>query len=217
MTYYATWLALRDLAGAEKLRPLLADARNGVRCAALLALLDLQAMAKAELHPFTRDEAENARRVALLGMGDGTRPDPKSRPAAVPPFALSTNLVAESGRNYHAGTLREGQPGYTDRDYVFQKVPEALRDAFIIRTANEDDRSQGQSFLTFDVALESTVIVAHDTRIKERPAWLRGFAATDYRVITDDSTFHLWSKDFRAGKVVLVGNSDAKTSGSMAH
>ncbi len=217
VTYYATWHALRDLAGAEELRPLLADARSGVRCAALLALLDLKVLTKAQLQPFTRDEDESVRGVALLGMGVGIHPDPKSKPAAAPPFALAANIVAESGRNYHAGTLREGQPGYTDRNYVFQQVPEALRDAFIIRTANEDDRSQGQSFLTFDVALESTVIVAHDTRIKERPAWLRGFADTDYRVITDDSTFHLWAKDFPAGKVVLGGNSDAKTSGNMAH
>ena len=217
VTYYALWHALRDLAGAEKLRPLLADTRSGVRCAALLALLDLQAMAMAELPPFTRDEDENVRSVALLGMGGGTRPDPKSKPATAPLFALATNIVAESGRNYHAGTLREGQPAYTDRNYVFKQVPEALRDAFIIRTANEDDHSQGQSFLTFDLALESTVIVAHDTRIKKRPAWLHGFADTDYRVLTDDTTFHLWSKDFPAGKVMLGGNSDDQASGSMAH
>ena len=75
VTYYATWHALRDLAGVEKLRPLLADKRGGVRCAALLALLDLQAMTKTELQPFTRDEDEAVRGVALLGMGIGTRPD----------------------------------------------------------------------------------------------------------------------------------------------
>ncbi len=209
VTYYATWHALRDLAGAEKLRPLLADKRSGVRCAALLALLDLQAMTKAELHLFVHDEDERVRGVATLGLGLGTRPGPKAKPAAAPPFALATNIVAESGRNYHAGTLSKGQPSYSDRKYVFKQVPEALRDAFIIRTANEDDHSQGQSFLSFDLALESTVIVAHDTRIKGRPPWLRAFADTDYPVITDDSTFHLWSKDFPAGKVVLGGNTAA--------
>ena len=49
----------------------------------------------------------------------------------------------------------------------------------MIRTANEDDTSRGESFLTFDLALDATVMVAHDARIRERPAWLKAFADTD--------------------------------------
>ena len=214
LTYYATWHALRDLAGAEKLRPLLQDKRGSVRSAALLALLDLQAMTKAELQSFTRDEDESVRNVALLGMGIGTRPDPKAKSAAAPLFALATNIVAESGRAYAAAQLQPGQSCYTDRHYKFTQVPHALRGAFMIRTANEDDQSGGQRFLTFQAALESSVIVAHDTRIKERPTWLRDFADTDQSIITEDTTFHLWSKDFPAGEVVLGGNSaDGKGRG----
>jgi putative membrane-bound dehydrogenase-like protein len=210
LTYYATWHALRDLAGEDKLRPLLQDKRGSVRCAALLALLDLQAMPKAELHPFVHDEDETVRGVAALGLGIGTRPDPKAKLALAPPFALATKITSESGRDYQAGTLRDGQPSYTDRKYVFKQVPESLRDSPMIRTANEDDRSRGNHYLTFDLALESTVIVAHDMRLKERPAWLRDFADTDQNVVTDDTTFHLWSKDFPVGKVSLGGNWDGK-------
>jgi putative membrane-bound dehydrogenase-like protein len=217
LAYYATWHALRDLAGTEKLRPLLQDKRAGVRSAALLALLDLQALPKAELHSFVHDEDETVRGVASLGLGIGTRPDPKATLAAAPPFAVATKITAESGRDYQIGTLRDGQPSYADRKYVFKQVPDALRDAFMIRTANEDDRSRGNHFLTFDLALESTVIIAHDTRLKELPAWLRDFADTDQTVITDDTTFHLWSKDFPAGKVSLGGNWDGKESRGFAN
>ncbi len=205
LIYYATWHALRDLAGVAKLRTLLGDARGGVRCAALLALLDLQAITKAELPTFTRDEDASVRTVARLAIG--TRPDPKAEEVAAPLFALATNIVAESGRAYAAASLQPGQASYTDRPYKFTQVPEALRGAFLIRTANEDDHAGGRSFLTFQAALESTVMVAHDTRIKERPAWLRDFADTDHTIITEDTTFHLWSKDFPAGEVVLGGNA----------
>jgi len=217
VTYCATWHALRDLAGAERLRTLLQDERGGVRCAALLALLDLQLMPAAELHGFTRDNDEAVRGVALLGLGVGAKPDPKVASAASQPFPLATNIVAESGHAYSAGRLITSQPTYTDRKYTFQQVPDALRGAIIIRTANEDDHSRGQHFLTFDLALESAVIVAHDTRLKQRPEWLRDFADTDQSVVTDDTTFHLWSKDYAAGKVALGGNCAANTGSGFAH
>ena len=76
----------------------------------------------------------------------------------------------------------------------------------MIRTANADDESSGDDFLGFDLALDATVMVAHDTRIRERPRWLDAFADTDLTVISSDTTFRLWSRDFPAGRVTLGGN-----------
>ncbi|RYI32673.1 MAG: c-type cytochrome, partial [Acetobacteraceae bacterium] len=241
LTYYATWHALRDLAGVETLRPLLTDPRGPVRCAALLALLDLQwvpdptegkfsnrpesatwgrnlqLVPDETLHKLARDPHEPTSRVAQLGLGKKIEPGPETAPAAEASFSLVSNLKAESGRAYATASLQPGQPTYTDRGFKLTVVPDALRGALMIRTANEDDRSQGQGFLTFDLAMESTVIVAHDTRLKERPAWLMAFQDTDQKITGEDTTFHLWSKDFPAGPVVLGGNFAGKQQGGFAN
>ncbi len=216
IVFYATWRAMRDLGGESALRPLLKDERGGVRCAALLGLLDLGAMKPEELEPLTKDSDARVVSVALPGLGK----KPPAVPAVAkdaPDFPLANNLTAESGRAYAAGLLQAGQPSYTDRPFVFKQVPALLDGAQIIRTANEDDGSRGQSFLTFDLALPCTVSIAHDTRIKERPAWMQGFADTDLTVTTSDTTFHLWSKEFPAGRVTLGGNLAGPIRGGKAH
>ena len=217
LTYYAVWHALRDLADVEMLRPLLTDPRGPVRCAALLALLDLQKVPDATLHEMARDPHEPTSRVAQLGLGRKIDPGPETEPATAPSFSWVSNLKAESGRAYATGILQPGQPSYTDRPFEFTAVPDALRGALMIRTANEDDRTQAERFLTFDLAMESTVIIAHDTRIKERPVWLTAFADTDQTVTSEDTTFHLWSKDFPAGPVVLGGNINGKQRDGFAN
>jgi len=241
LTYYATWHALRDLAGMETLRSLLTDPRGPVRCAALLALIDLQWVPDATLRnipreprnqvwgrslqlvpdetlqELARDPHEPTSRVAQLGLGRRMQSGPRTAPGAEASFSLVSNLKAESGRAYATASLQPGQLSYTDRQYKFTAVPEALRGALMVRTANEDNRSQGQRFLTFDLAMESTVIIAHDTRIKVRPAWLKAFRNTDQEITSEDTTFHLWSKDFPAGQVVLGGNSNGSQQGGFTN
>jgi len=231
LTYYAVWHALRDLADVKKLRLLLADPRGPVRCAALLALLDLQwvpdvtlrnipkeprsqtwgrnlkLVTDVTLHELARDPHEPTSRVAQLGLGKKkVQSGPQTAPVAAASFSLVSNLKVESGRAHATGSLQPGQPSYTDRPYGFTNVPAALAGAEIIRTANEDDASHGNSFLTFDLALASTVYVAHDVRVKVRPEWLQAFADSDLTVATSDTQFRLWSKDFPPGKVTLGGN-----------
>ena len=217
LTYYATWHALRDLADVDTLRPLLTDPRGPVRCAALLALLDLQKVPEATLHELARDPHEPTSRVAQLGMGKKIESDPQAAPAAGASFSLVSNIEAESGHAYGTASLQPGQPSYTDRKFKFTAVPDALRGALMIRTANKDDRSQGRRFLTFDLAMESTVIVAHDTRLKERPTWLMAYTDTDQKITSEDTTFHLWAKDFPAGPVVLGGNFNGTQRGGFAN
>ncbi|MFM9167743.1 MAG: hypothetical protein ACKOQ9_05405, partial [Verrucomicrobiota bacterium] len=119
---------------------------------------------------------------------------------------LASNIQAESGRRYASGLLKRGKPSYTDRAFAFTRVPESLDGAEIIRTSNEDDGSRGQTLLTFDLGLASSVLVALDVRIKQRPEWLQGFSDSDLTVATGDTQFRLWSKDFLPGQVILGGN-----------
>ncbi len=55
ITFYATWQALRELAGNEDLEPLLSDPRGGVRRAALLALLENDALTREVVNTFVGD------------------------------------------------------------------------------------------------------------------------------------------------------------------
>lgn len=229
--YYATWRALRDLGGEAALRPLLADKRGPVRTAALLGLLDLGAMKDETLNALANDEDKNVAAMAQLGLGRaavmtplrGTalnappQGTPIGAPDAVRLSPLAANIEAESKRQYATGTLQKNQPSYTDRRYAFTRVPESLDGAEIILTANEDDGSRGDAFLTFDLALASTVFVAHDVRVKERPKWMQAFADSDLTVATSDTQFRLWSKDFPPGTVTLGGNLSAAVSGPKAH
>jgi putative membrane-bound dehydrogenase-like protein len=239
--YYATWRALRDLGGEAALQPLLTDERGPVRAAALLGLLDLGWMRTDALNPLANDPDKTVAAVAQLGLGRGVmkplgsvfkggaagasdqgaaagaRETATASEDATPVSPLASNIEAESGRRYAPGLLQRGKPSYTDRAYAFTRVPESLEGAEIIRTANEDDGSRGQTFLTFDLALASTVLVAHDVRIKQGPEWLQSFADSDLILATGDTQFRLWSKDFPPGKVALGGNIATNTGGPKAH
>lgn len=228
--YYATWRALRDLGGRQALEPLLADRRGPVRAAALLGLLDLGAMNPGTLNALAEDADKTVATVARLGLGRGVLKPlgeafkggaahvASEGAAALDRLSLIvSNIGAESGRGYATGTLQPDHPSYTDRSYVFSRVPESLVGAEIIRTSNEDDGSRGNAFLTFELALASTVFVAHDVRIEQRPEWLQAFADSDLSVTTTDTQFRLWSKDFPAGKVTLGGNLPAGMSGPKAN
>jgi putative membrane-bound dehydrogenase-like protein len=219
LCYYATWRALRDLGGEAALRPLLTDKRGPVRTAALLGLLDLGAMKPDALNPLANDADKTVASVAQLGLGRGVmkqRGEVFKGGAATgganeavdstPVSPIASKIKAESNRRYAPGILQNKQLSYTDRPYAFTRVPASLDGAEIIRTANEDDGSRGQSFLTFDLALASTVFVAHDVRVKDRPEWMQAFADSDLSAATSDTQFRLWSKDFPPGKVTLGGN-----------
>ena len=225
--YYATWRALRDLGGEVTLQTLLADKPGPGRTAALLGLLDLGAVKNEALNALANDPDKTVASVANLGLGrSAVKPVLRGASLGVPPPAASggiadatrlsplvTNLQTGSKRVYEIGTLKTDQRPYTDRGFRFTKVPAALDGAEIIRTANEDDRTTGDAFLTFDLALESTIHIACDSRISARPEWMKGFADSDFIVGTNDVPFHLWSKDFPAGKVSLGGSLVANTRG----
>lgn len=57
VTFYSAWAALRDLAGADALRTMLKDPRDGVRRAALLALADLGQISPDEATALITDPA----------------------------------------------------------------------------------------------------------------------------------------------------------------
>lgn len=124
------------------------------------------------------------------------------------------SLVADSGQSYRVAPdgLQPEMSVYTDRNYVFQQIPDSLRGSAIIQTANDDSGSRGTAFVKLATVTPLTVYVGHDTRIGRRPDWLAdsasaGFSPTEMTVRTSDATFALFQKSVPAGEFVLGGNT----------
>jgi len=119
-----------------------------------------------------------------------------------------SNIVAESGEQYTVenGQLANGELVYIDRSYIFQSVPTDLVGVSYIKTANDDKNSTSDTFLSFDVGQNVTVYVSHDVRIMTKPNWLSTFVDTGWDLVTNDTAFDVYGKDFVAGAVILGGN-----------
>lgn len=129
------------------------------------------------------------------------------------PTPFITNLKANSPHPYRVDYegLALGNNHYTDRQYVFTKVPDALTNLPYIQTANNDDRTITNNLITFESTRPLTLYLAMDTRIDTLPQWMQtsqkqGFQPTDFSITTTDSTFKLYRKSFPPGKITLGGN-----------
>ena len=114
-----------------------------------------------------------------------------------------------SPASYSWGLLAVGATQYVDRTFTFTAVPAAYLGLDFLQTANDDKGSSGVPWITFDVAQDVTVTVAHDDRFGTKPSWMSGFVDTGDDLVSGGGTFSLWSMVFPAGTVTLGGNNDA--------
>ncbi|MEX2587456.1 MAG: PVC-type heme-binding CxxCH protein [Actinomycetota bacterium] len=153
---------------------------------------------------------QSFRRTKGASANDATAGDPG--------HVRIASIRTESGSHYRAARagLRVGKRVYTNRPYTWTDVPDELTAATTIQTANDDADvgSRGERFLTFELAEEADVYIAHDRRINAKPDWLSGFEKTEHVARSDDTAYDLYRKRFDAGKVVLGGNTtDGQVSG----
>ena len=228
-TFYAAWQTLRGLQDSSALKPLLADVRNGVRKAALLALLEDHSLQESEVRPLANDRDSGVRDVAALWVrkasGGGEAVVVRGRPLnsapmepapSVPRIGLARNIKARSGARYTLAPagLRAGARPYTDRNYDLKQVPAALADLDFIQTANNDDGSRGDGQLSFEALMPVRVHVAFDARAAAVPSWIREhYQRSDQRIQADHWTFQLYSRAFPAGRIELGGNTDDGKAG----
>ncbi len=229
-TFYAAWQTLRGLQDTTALKPLLADARGGVRKAALLALLESHALQESEVKPLANDSVPAVSEVAWLWLrkasGGGEAVEVRGRPLnafapeaapSVPGPGLARNIKARSGQLYQLapGGLRPGAKPFTDRSYDLKAVPPTLVGLDFIQTANNDDGSRGDGWLSFEALMPARVHIAFDIRTPVVPAWLaERYRASNLRIQADHWSFQLYSRDYPAGRIELGGNTeDGKAGG----
>jgi len=229
-TFYAGWQTLRGLQDTSALKALLADSRAGVRKAALLALLETHALKESEVQPLAMDADPSVKELASLWLqkagAGGEAVVMRGRPlhsaasgaaesASASRVELARNIRARSGARYSLapGGLRPEAKPYTDRSYDLKQVPAALKGLDFIQTANRDDGSRGDGWLGFEVLMPVRVYVGLDARAAV-PAWLRErFQRSDQSIRADHWTFHLYSREFPAGRIDLGGNTDDGQAG----
>ena len=130
---------------------------------------------------------------------------------AVEPISgmLIRNLVpAQSG---YAWEIRmdtgTGSTIYTDRDFVFRSLPDALTGGEAIATPC-DGKTLSGTLAECEAAENLTLYVLFDSRVENLPAWMSGFEKTDMTAETsNDVTFVVYKKDFAAGSQITLGEN----------
>ncbi|MFC7621259.1 fibronectin type III domain-containing protein [Microlunatus sp. GCM10028923] len=110
--------------------------------------------------------------------------------------------------------LQAGDVTHGDRTYRFADIPADLRGAEWIRSANESRGATNDDLVSFHVARDTDLYVAHDSRISSRPDWLTSAYEDTGAVITDDQPvkYALFKRSVTAGtRVVLGPNSGGST------
>ncbi len=224
VVFYAAWGAMLSLLGQDELRLFLDDVRPGVRRAAMLALLEADALARAEIERLSADSdpvtAEWARKrlrgkaeTEIRGRalaGNGGDDDGDSSAVATTPVVLPSYLSeirASSGSRIEPGILRRGAPVYSDRSFRLRDVAEEFEGEAMLRTAN-DDAEAAELEIRFHCRYPAEVWIGHDVRIPRPPAWMKGFEDSEQGLITEDTMMRLYRRDFPAGEITLGANAD---------
>jgi len=240
--YYVAWKTLQALCTREELRKVQSDSRDAVRRGALLALLESHELSESDVRAVLQDSNEDNQAVAsawLAKVANGgekliVRGRPLERTADLrlsnnrqvsawersPVVSVIRNVRSKSNRTYRLqpSGLVHGAEVYSDRRYRVRELPDALVGSDFIQTANDDDESRGDEWLSFDSPVPLRVMVAVDNRQSDPPAWIKEtYLQTDQQLVTDDCTMRIYAREYPAGPIVLGGNTDAKRKSPCAN
>jgi putative membrane-bound dehydrogenase-like protein len=236
--FYAGWQTLRVVSSTAERRELLGDSRAAVRRAALLTLLETHTATQPELSELARKDADaDVRRLAeswLAKAAGGSNPEIRgrslqiastplnspaagSKPEANSGVATVRNVKVANGAAYKVvpAGFALGTLAYVDRGYRLGAVPAELEGADLIQTANDDDHSQGDRWLSADAIVPVRVWVGIDARQNAPPSWVgKNFRRTPLTAKIDEgTTYHFHERAFDAGPIELGGNTNDGKSG----
>src|SRR5690625_1210949 len=143
-------------------------------------------------------------------------PEPEHGPLPVLDGEIVRNAVvrddtANGYANASAWSVQPDlQPGDLvagDRSYTLQSVPDELRGLEWIRTAVESRGATNEDLVSFYLAADADVYVAHDTRISAKPQWLTAdYEATGLSIQDDQPVdWEVFKRHYPAGSHVVMG------------
>ncbi len=234
---YAGWQALRSLSSVAQRRALLTDSRPAVRRAALLSLLETHALTLADVQSLLSEEVDSGvRQVAELWiskMEQASGPTIKGRSLAEA-SGIDANITSSSSvaairnvkvrgkqaYNVLPGGFAIGNPTYVDRNYRLKDVPPELVGCDLLQTANSDESSQGERWITAEAIVPVRVWVGIDSRQENPPAWLTSrFEREPFTAaITEGAKLTFYSRNYAAADPIeLGGNTDDGRGGSLVN
>ncbi|UOQ47246.1 pectinesterase [Gracilibacillus caseinilyticus] len=110
--------------------------------------------------------------------------------------------------NLQTGNLVAG-----DRDsYRFTTIPQELLGVEWIRSAVNSRSASSEDLVSFYLAAEADVYVAHDSRISDKPDWLSSYEETGLSIKDDQPvTYELYKKHYASGEHAVLGpNNNSK-------
>ncbi len=141
-------------------------------------------------------------------------PAPSGAPAAGDPAAGpkdSEPLVAGMSDGLELGRLAPGQRVYADRPFVYESVPDAYLGLRSLLTRN--DFKNIETSFDLELGRAAHLYVAHDERIKRKPAWLSGFRRTGDLLAVNEGgeernvvSYGVFVKQLPRGRVTLGAN-----------
>ncbi len=225
IVFYATWGAMGDVMGVNERKALLEDTRERVRLAALLSLLEEDALTDVEIDAMARDAVPVIASLASKRLGGkaeaiikGPALDAAMRAPAsdAAPLKVVGKIESRTGKPYQEARLQLGALAYTDRDYRFRKIPAELAGETFIQVANSDDEATDGGF-TLRLLYPATIFLADDTRGEELPSWARGqYMPTEMTLHNGDHAMRIFQMDVPAGEVRFGSNRD-DVGGNKAH
>ncbi|WP_042122328.1 FIMAH domain-containing protein [Paenibacillus senegalensis] len=112
--------------------------------------------------------------------------------------------------NLRPGDLVAGDRLTGSKVYRFVTIPEDLQGMEWIRSAVASRSATNSNLLSFYLAADAEVYVAHDSRITAKPEWLTSYEDTG-ELIADDQPvqFKLYKKSYQAGSHVVMGANNS--------
>jgi hypothetical protein len=100
---------------------------------------------------------------------------------------LITRVSVINGKTYIVNRLNTGVKQLIDRSYTITSVPEYLKGASFIQTANNDKLNTADNFLSFIVTDDVVLYIAYDPRATTIPQWLTRWTKTNDKIGTSDA------------------------------
>jgi len=217
MVFYSAWQAWRRIASKDELVAHLNHEKSTVRRAALLALLETRSVSEERVMPLLGDS--NAQVVAIARSfleKSGTIAPERSASVAelfdgLPYGNFVKKIQAASGRDYRMSpeTITFGVQMYSDDSVLLTDYGSPFEGLSFIRGYNQDARSAGDDFLSFELPTATRVYLAHDEDMRQsRPSWLTdNFKAYRSKGLRGTAkSYKVYFRDFSPGEARLGGN-----------
>lgn len=155
------------------------------------------------------------------GSGPGSSPTPGKTPAPGPGLISSLQVFdTANAADWSVRTnLQPGDQQYGDRPFTITSIGGGLAGADWIRTANDSKEYTGTTLVSFKVAADAEVYVAHRDDLLYKPGWLsaaQGWTDSGIDLVNSEPyTYSLFKKSFSAGSTVSLGKNGGNNTKGM--